>query len=235
MKDRAIQIENIRKVYREGSVEVVAVDDVTMAVERGEVAAIMGPSGSGKTTLLSIMGCILRPTRGTIRILDEDVTELRERELPRVRLENIGFIFQSFNLFPALTARENIEAALTLKGVRGSVGVREALRLLDIVALGRRADFLPRDLSGGEKQRVSIARALANRPPIILADEPTGNLDSKTGHEIMSLLRRLAHEDRTAVVVVTHDHRISDLADRIVTLEDGRIIRTADTASEAVS
>ncbi len=235
MRDRAIQIENIRKVYREGSVEVVAVDDVTMTVERGEVAAIMGPSGSGKTTLLSIMGCILRPTRGTVRILDEDVTECGEKALPRVRLENIGFIFQSFNLFPALTARENIEAALTLKGVRGSVGVREALRLLDVVGLGRRADFLPRDLSGGEKQRVSIARALANRPPIILADEPTGNLDSKTGHEIMSLLRRLAHEDRTAVVVVTHDHRINDLADRIVTLEDGRIIRTVDTASEAVS
>lgn len=235
MSASAVQIENVQKIYREGSVEVVAVDDVSLSVGRGEVVAVMGPSGSGKTTLLSIMGCILKPTRGTIRILGEDVTGLREKDLPRIRLEKIGFIFQSFNLFPALTARENVETALTLKGVRGAAAAREATRLLGLVGLGMRADFLPRDLSGGEKQRVSIARALANRPPIILADEPTGNLDSKTGQTIIALLRRLALDEGTAVVIVTHDHRIGELADRIILLEDGRIVRAAETGKEAVS
>jgi putative ABC transport system ATP-binding protein len=183
----------------------------------------MGPSGSGKTTLLSIMGCILRATSGHVTIQGRDITALPERALPRIRLEHIGFIFQGFNLFPALNVLENVELALELKGIRGATAKRQAAELLDRVSLGDKAKSLPADLSGGQKQRVAIARALAGDPGIILADEPTAALDSTSGKLVIELLRELAHEKNRAVVVVTHDNRVLSYADRIVHIEDGRI------------
>jgi putative ABC transport system ATP-binding protein len=218
-----VQAEKVTKVYGEGPTEVVAVEEASLAVERGEMVAIMGPSGSGKTTLLSMLGCILRPTSGRVILAGRDVTDLDEKERPLLRRRHIGFIFQTFNLFSSLTAQENVEVALNLKGLHGKAARGEALRLLEGVGLVPRARHLPRDLSGGEKQRVSIARALAGDPPLILADEPTGNLDWKSGQRIMEILQNAAKEDRRSVVVVTHDSRIEALADRILSLEDGRI------------
>jgi putative ABC transport system ATP-binding protein len=185
---------------------------------------LMGPSGSGKTTLLSIMGCILRPSGGTIQILGRDVTALRERDLPRVRLDHIGFVFQGFNLFPTLTADANVALALDLKGVSRRDALRRSASLLEQVGLGHKRDAYPADLSGGQKQRVAIARAIAGDPPIVLADEPTAALDVHSGHAVMELLRTLAHERDRAVVIVTHDGRMLSYADRIVHLEDGRIV-----------
>ncbi|MBI5378821.1 MAG: ABC transporter ATP-binding protein [Nitrospirae bacterium] len=221
MVEPVIEVERLRKVYAEGAETVEAVRDASLRVAPGEVVAIMGPSGSGKTTLLSMMGCLLRPTSGRIVIAGREVQALPERDLPAIRQLHVGFIFQSFNLFAALTARENVQVALEIKGVKGMEARREAEALLQRVGLGDRMRFLPRDLSGGQKQRVSIARALAGRPPLILADEPTGNLDSRTGHQVVALLRELAREKRSAVVVVTHDTRLADVADHICHLEDG--------------
>jgi putative ABC transport system ATP-binding protein len=223
----AIEAVRLRKVYGEGSVEVVAVDGVSLDVAPGELVAIMGPSGSGKTTLLSMLGAILRPTSGRVFLGGEDVTTLDEGALPGVRRRHIGFIFQAFNLFEALTALENVEVALNLHGVRGREARDNALRLLDAVGLAGRAHHLPRDLSGGEKQRVSIARALAGSPPIVLADEPTGNLDWKNGQRVVELLAREARERGRAVVVVTHDGRMETMADRILHIEDGRFVEGA--------
>jgi len=193
-------------------------------VRRGELVLLMGPSGSGKTTLLSILGCILRPSGGTITILGRDVTGMREHELPRVRLEHIGFVFQGFNLFPTLTAEANVALALDLKGVSRRDAQRRSAALLEQVGLGHKRDAYPADLSGGQKQRVAIARAIAGDPPIVLADEPTAALDVHSGHAVMELLRTLAHERDRAVVIVTHDSRMLGYADRIVHLEDGRIV-----------
>ena len=219
-----LRAEGLRKVYREGRNEVAAVLDVSLEVRPGEIIAIMGPSGSGKTTLLSMLGAILRPTAGTVSIGEENIWELDEHQLPFVRRRYVGFIFQSFNLFAALTAAENVEVVLSLKGATGPAARDESRRLLRTVGLEDRADFLPRDLSGGEKQRVSIARALAGNPPLILADEPTANLDWKNGQHIMEMLNRAAHEGQRGVVVVTHDHRVEQYLDRVLQFEDGRIV-----------
>ncbi len=216
-----LEADRVSKVYREGPVEVAAVRSVTVSVAAGELLAILGPSGSGKTTLLSMLGCILRPSAGTIEICNERVDCLGETELPFVRRRYIGFIFQSFNLFSALTAAENVEVLLNLKGVTGRAARNEAMRLLDTVGLGDRADALPRELSGGQKQRVSVARALAGDPRLILADEPTANLDSKNGEQVIKLLRDCAKTDDRAVVIVTHDVRLMPYIDRAVHLTDG--------------
>lgn len=218
-----IEAERLRKVYQEGPTEVVAVDQVSLAVSHGEMVAVMGPSGSGKTTLLSLLGCILRPTSGEIRIQGKEVTGLTEAQLPEVRRRFIGFIFQSYNLFSSLTAAENVEVALNLKGLNGKAARAKARELLELVGLGDRAHFPPRDLSGGQKQRVSIARALAGAPPIILADEPTGNLDWSNGQRIIELLGLAAHGEGRAVIVVSHDSRVEAMADRVLHIEDGRI------------
>lgn len=219
----AIDVRGVTKRYGTGDAAVQALDGIDLGVRSGEVLFLMGPSGSGKTTLLSIMGCILRPTGGSVRIAGVEVTGLSERQMPRVRLEQIGFIFQGFNLFPALTVRENIELAFGLKGVRGRMARQSAEELLERVALREKANEWPANLSGGQKQRVAIARALAGEPGIVLADEPTAALDSVTGRAILDLLRELAHEKGRAVVIVTHDSRAEAYADRIVTIEDGRI------------
>ncbi|MDX2031798.1 MAG: ABC transporter ATP-binding protein [Blastocatellia bacterium] len=221
--EHAIVVKEVMKTYEMGAAEVKALDGVSFEARGGEVVFLMGPSGSGKTTLLSIMGCILRPTSGSVRIAGQEVGGLRERALPKVRLDHIGFIFQGFNLFPALTVRENVEIALDLKGIRGGEARRRAEELLDRVGLKEKAKSLPANLSGGQKQRVAIARALAGDPGIILADEPTAALDGVSGSAVLELLRELAHERGRAVVIVTHDSRALGYADRIVHIEDGRI------------
>ncbi len=220
MKPFLLEASGLKKVYQEGTVPVEAVRNVSLGVRPGETVAIVGPSGSGKTTLLSMLGCILRPTEGAVAIQGRPI-EWNEETLPRVRLESIGFVFQTFNLFSALTAAENVEVALNLRGIKGRVARDRSRAMLEAVDLTDRADFLPRDLSGGQKQRVSIARALVNRPPIVLADEPTGNLDSRTGRRIIELLRDLVIREERSVVVVTHDTRMIDLVDRVHYLEDG--------------
>lgn len=219
----AISVKNLTKTYSSGETAVHALKSVDLDVNSGEVMLLMGPSGSGKTTLLSIMGCILRSSSGSVKIRGKEITALREKELPRVRLENIGFVFQGFNLFPALTACENIELALDLKGIRGREAKKRAKNLLIQVELDDKINSYPADLSGGQKQRVAIARALAGEPQIILADEPTAALDSHSGRVVMELLRSLAREQNRAVVVVTHDNRVLEYADRTVHIDDGQI------------
>ena len=204
-RESAITARNLTKTYTEGGVDVPALRGVDMDIYPGEMVMLVGPSGSGKTTLLSIMGCILTPTSGSVRISGQEVSHLRQSQLPKVRLEHIGFVFQSFNLFPTLTAGENVELMLELKAVRKKEIRQHAQELLDQVGLADKFHSFPANLSGGQKQRVAIARALANEPRILLADEPTASLDSHTGRTVIELMRDLAHKCGRAVVVVTHD------------------------------
>src|SRR6516162_8526535 len=228
----AISVRNVTKEFVEGPNRVKVLHGVDFDIDPGEVVLLMGPSGSGKTTLLSIMGCILRPTSGSVQIAGSEVATLSERELPAIRLQNIGFIFQGFNLFPTLTVGENVELALDLKGVRGSKAKQEAGWLLEQVGLAAKRDSFPSDLSGGQKQRVAIARALSGSPGVILADEPTAALDSQSGRNVMEMMRELAHKHGRGVVVVTHDNRVLEYGDRIVHMEDGRI---AEAMTEAAA
>src|SRR5882672_6406278 len=230
----AIRAEGLSKIYREGATELRALQEVDLEVRAGELTLLMGPSGSGKTTLLSILGCILRASEGNLEILGEDVSALREKELPRIRREAIGFVFQGFNLFPALTAAENVTLALDVRGVRGGDARRRGEELLAEVGLAEKARSFPADLSGGQKQRVAIARALAGNPPILLADEPTAALDWTSGLTVIELLQRLAREHGRAVVMVTHDPRVLSFGDRIIHLEDGRIVREEAGVSNAL-
>lgn len=223
-----LAVENVTKTYDMGGQPVHALRGVDLALPGGEVLLLLGPSGSGKTTLLSIMGCILRATSGRVLVDGRDVTRVAERDLPAVRLRHFGFVFQGFNLFPALTAAENVEIALGLKGLRGRAARRAAREALAAVGLDDKADALPANLSGGQKQRVAIARALAGNPSIILADEPTAALDSTSGRLVMDLLRSLASDRNRAVVIVTHDSRTFRYADRIVAIEDGRLAASPD-------
>jgi putative ABC transport system ATP-binding protein len=219
----AIAAKQIGMAFQSGSQPFQALRGVDLEIHQGEVHLLMGPSGSGKTTLLSILGGILTPTMGNVNLLGQDIARLSRSQLAQFRLKHIGFVFQDFNLLPTLTAFENIELILKLKGIRGR-SVREiAMNLLEQVGLGDRANQLPRDLSGGQKQRVAIARALAGDPAIIMADEPTAALDSQSGHAVITLLRKLAKEGNRTVVMVTHDPRIMDVADRVTYLEDGQL------------
>lgn len=218
-----LEVQAVAKIYGEGASRVVALEAVTLALERSRVLLIMGPSGSGKTTLLSIMGCILRPSSGCVIVDGKDITVLGEDALPDIRRKYFGFVFQSFNLFGSLTARENVELVLRMKGAAAKTVQAQAMALLERVGLARRAHAYPRDLSGGEKQRTALARALAGDPPIILADEPTANLDSNTGREVLTLLHGLAEGAGKAVAIVSHDVKAEELAHRVVVLEDGRL------------
>jgi putative ABC transport system ATP-binding protein len=231
--DALIAVRGVTKVYGDGVTAVRALSDVTVDVPRGLVTLLVGPSGSGKTTLLSIMGAILRPTNGSVRIAGEEIVGRRERDLPRIRLRHIGFVFQGFNLFPALTAIENVALALDIRGIRGRAAREQAAGMLERIGLGEKLQSMPADLSGGQKQRVAIARALVGEPSIVLADEPTAALDSHAGRLVMELLRGLAHEQGRAVVIVTHDSRVFDYGDRIVHIADGRTREAEERASEA--
>jgi putative ABC transport system ATP-binding protein len=226
--NEVLNIRNLSKEFGKKNTKVAAVRDVSMKLSEGEVLLILGPSGSGKTTLLSMIGCILTPTSGEICIDGQKISDLPDKELPKIRKKKIGFVFQSFNLLKSLTAQENVEVALNLNGTGGKEAKARAKELLTEVGLGERLRFFPSDLSGGEKQRVSIARAIANDPKIILADEPTGNLDSKTGQKIGKILKDLAKHNKKSVIIVTHDNRIENLADRILRLEDGMIKNEID-------
>jgi putative ABC transport system ATP-binding protein len=217
----AVAARDLHMTYHNGASDVHALRGVTLDVMPGEFLLLMGPSGSGKTTLVSILGGILTPTKGAVMACGVQLTSLRPRALARFRLQSVGFIFQGFNLFGALTARENVELALALKGTGKIDSSEQALALLDEVGLGDKSDRKPHDLSAGEKQRVAIARALAGSPPLIMADEPTASLDADNGQHVTELLRTLAKSRGAAVLTVTHDPRIVDFADRIVRIEDG--------------
>ncbi|MCL4368289.1 MAG: ABC transporter ATP-binding protein [Actinobacteria bacterium] len=219
--DFALRAEHVSRRFGIGRTEVVAVRDVSLELARGEIVLIMGPSGSGKTTLLLMLGALLRPTSGRIVVNGQEVSGLPEAKLPDVRLAHFGFIFQDFNLLSALSVRENVEVVLNLGGIDGRPARARGEQLLRKLDLGDRLDFRPVQLSGGEKQRVAIARALANDPSVILADEPTANLDGHMGREVMGLLSRVAREERRSVIIVGHDERLKDCADRVLWLEDG--------------
>jgi putative ABC transport system ATP-binding protein len=218
---KAVIARDVEMIYRSGSEISTVLKGVDLDIPQGEIQLLMGPSGSGKTTLLSILAGILTPTLGSVRLLGEEITAMSKDELSRFRLQNIGFIFQGFNLFPALTAAENVEVALKMKGIKGAAARKQSRELLEEVGLGDRIHRLPRDLSGGQKQRVAIARALAGNPKLIMADEPTASLDSHSGHTVIELLRKLAKDGGRTVLMVTHDPRILDVADRVAYLEDG--------------
>ncbi len=220
----AVVAQDLTKVYTEGPFQVNAVSSVNLELKEGEMVGLFGPSGSGKTTLLSMIGCILRPTSGSLKMFGIETTAMDEEKLPEIRKKYISFVFQGFNLFPALTAFENVMIILKLKET-GELADRRARDMLTMVGLSDRMNFLPRDLSGGQKQRVAIARSLAADAPVILADEPTGNLDHANGRKIMEILRKLAIEQNRCVVVATHDTRIQDFFDVSIEMEDGRIVR----------
>jgi len=223
MIEPVLSTESIQVVYGAGDAAVQALRGVSLDVLAGEVLMLMGPSGSGKTTLVQVMGALLTPSAGMVRLKGERIDHLDQSALGTVRRQNFGFVFQSYNLFPALTAAENVAVALDLK-VAGSRGLQlRAAALLDSVGLADRAGHFPAQLSGGQKQRVAIARALAGDPDVIFADEPTAALDSASGLRVIALLRELANTQGRTVVIVTHDPRILHLADRIIHIEDGRI------------
>jgi putative ABC transport system ATP-binding protein len=215
-----LQATSVEKHFQEGRESIAVLKGIDFHAERGEIVSLEGPSGSGKTTFLSILGCILTPSSGEVVIDGQPVSAKR---LADIRKRSLGFVFQQFNLFPSLTAVENIEYALNVKGVKGSEARREAERVIEAVGLGDRQHFLPRELSGGQKQRVAIARALAGNAPILLADEPTANLDSVVGMQVLELFRDLAKKENRALVIVTHDPKVRAIADRVVKIHDGRL------------
>ncbi|MER3397030.1 MAG: macrolide ABC transporter ATP-binding protein [Chloroflexota bacterium] len=220
-----ILLQDVTKVYSLGQVEVTALAGVSLEVNSGELVAIMGPSGSGKSTLMNILGCLDQPTSGRYLLEGTDVGRLSDDELALIRNRKIGFVFQSFNLLPRLRAVEQVELPMIYAGIPRPVRRRRAVELLELVGLGDRLDHRPTQLSGGQQQRVAIARALANNPSLILADEPTGNLDSRSSAEILAVLQRLNRERGVTVIIVTHEADIAHHTRRIVQMRDGLIVR----------
>jgi len=218
-----IELKGVTKIYKMDKVLVPALRGINLKIRKGEFVSIMGPSGSGKTTLMNLIGCLDRPTEGEICIANKNVAKLGDDELAKLRREKIGFVFQQFNLIPRLTALENVELPMWFAGLSKKKRRERAIELLKLVGLEKRINHKPAELSGGERQRVSIARALANNPEIILADEPTGNLDTKTGKEIMEILKDLNKQGKT-IVLVTHDETFAKEAERIIKIRDGRLL-----------
>jgi putative ABC transport system ATP-binding protein len=216
-----IRLENITKVYQIGKRELTVLRGVNLSVEKGELVAIMGPSGSGKSTMLNVMGCLDIPTSGYYYLEDKEVSRLNSKELAQIRAKTIGFVFQSFNLLPRMTALANVE--LGMRFCEGS-DRNVALEALEAVGLADRSNHHPSELSGGEQQRVAIARALAKKPPFLLADEPTGNLDSKSGAEIINILKQLHAEQKMTMVMITHDQNVAERCQRIIHLKDGIVV-----------
>lgn len=225
MNKEIIRIEDLSKVYSNGDIQVTALTETNITIKQGEFIAIMGASGSGKSTLMNILGCLDRPTEGHYFLEGIDVKEKSDNELSAVRNKKIGFVFQSFNLIPRTSALKNVELPM----IYGKMGAEErrarSMELLESVGLGDRAHHMPNELSGGQKQRVAIARALANKPQILLADEPTGNLDSQSSAELMELFVKLNKEEGNTVIIVTHEREIAEFTDRIIKFKDGRIIK----------
>ena len=219
-----IRTKDLIKVYRTGKSEVIALRGLDMQVAEGELVAVQGPSGCGKTTLLNLIGGIDRPTAGRIEVDGSNLVDFGDGELVKYRLAKVGFIFQFFNLVPTLTAEENVELPLRLAGKGISIRAKRRKELLELVGMTQRASHRPDELSGGEQQRVAIGVALANDPPLLLADEPTGELDTKTGQEVLDLFRRLNQEFGKTIVVVTHDARVSHIAHRVLEIQDGKIL-----------
>ncbi len=219
-----LEAKNIVKELGQGAGRVMALKGVSLTLRPGELTLLMGPSGSGKTTLLSILGCILAPTSGTLRIAGVDTAGATPEELAELRRKHLGFIFQSYNLFPTLNACENVRIALDVRGQKGFPAAARAEEVLRQVGLGHRLRSFPGNLSGGEQQRVAVARAIASSPAIVLADEPTAALDSENGHAVMALLARVAKEQNRCVLAVTHDPRTLGYADRVIRIEDGIIV-----------
>jgi len=229
-----IEVAGLKKEYRIGEETIRAVDNINLKIKKGEMIAIVGPSGSGKSTLMHLIGALDKPSKGTISINGKDITTLTDGQAAKFRNRTIGFIFQTFNLVPTLSAEENVRLPLALRGITGKAANKLAKSALDSVGLKGRAKHRPNELSGGELQRVAIARAIINNPPIILADEPTGNLDSKTGVSIMNMLRALNRAGHT-LVIVTHNKAHAKLASRTIQFLDGKIISDESTANRSAS
>lgn len=226
-----IETHNLVKVYQDQASEVHAVDGVTLHISEGEFTAIVGPSGSGKTTLLNLIGGLDKPTSGSLFIDGKDISLLKPKEMVDFRLHNIGFIFQSYNLIPVLTAKENVSFVMDLQGRKKEEGEQRAKELLGTVGLGDRINSRPAKLSGGQQQRVAVARALASKPKFILADEPTANLDSKSAENLLDMMEKLNEQEKVTFVFSTHDPRIVAKAKRVITLEDGKIVSDEVKAS----
>jgi putative ABC transport system ATP-binding protein len=229
MIDPIIEARNVTKVLGAGAGQVTAIKHVDLTLEAGKLTILMGPSGSGKTTLLSILGCMLAPTEGTVRVCGAATDGTGSEQLAKIRRQHIGFVFQSFHLFPTLTAAENVHLALDVRGEQRASAKAKSSAVLEKVGLAQKAAAFPRDLSGGEQQRIAIARAIVAEPSAILADEPTAALDSANGQAVMTILSTIAKEQKRAVVVVTHDTRLLGFAERIVHIEDGSLIRDERT------
>ncbi len=227
-----IVTKDVIKVYRAGKSEVIALRGLDMRVADGELVAVQGSSGCGKTTLLNLLGGIDRPTAGRIEVDETNLVDMTDPELVRYRLQQVGFIFQFFNLVPTLTAEENVELPMRLASKGASARAKRTKELLDLVGMTKRAGHRPDELSGGEQQRIAIAVALSNNPPLLLADEPTGELDTKTGQEVLDVFRRLNRDLKKTIVVVTHDARVAHIAHRILEIQDGKILRE-ETIQEA--
>jgi putative ABC transport system ATP-binding protein len=227
-----IELQDVWKIYRMGNVEVPALRGLSVKISPGEFVAIMGPSGSGKSTAMNMVGCLDLPTRGSVILDGRDISKLHESDLAQIRGRRIGFVFQTFNLMPGLTAIENVTLPMIFQSIPGYEREKKARKLLEQVGLGHRLNHRPNKMSGGEQQRVAMARALSNNPEVILADEPTGNLDSKTGIEVMKMLSELHEKESKTIVMVTHDSNIAGYAERIIHLKDGRAIENGGIENE---
>lgn len=223
--DNVIETKNLKRIYKLGDQEVQALRGVNLEIGRGQLVALKGRSGSGKTTLLNCIGGLDKPTAGSVRIFGEEIGGWSENKLTAWRRQQVGFIFQSLGLLPALSAFENVELILRMNGVKPKERNQTTLECLDLVGLTKWMDHRPYELSGGQQQRVAIARALANRPKLIIADEPTGDLDSKTGREVLSLFRKIVHEQNISMLMATHDGLVVDYVDQILHLQDGQIMQ----------